>query len=414
MTPEDDFITVNNTYLSSTPKYVILNLPGFDDDKHLNYSVNQLRQELKNFMREHNHSKSKAWRIDDYIDLYNKIPQAPKQLKPLPKYIDSPEYKSRQQKKHDKELFNKIKSKQQESINEQKKKNEYHQSIKDKARQEYKNKQNLIYDELDILNITKTDDIVKEYKNRVNKIKDRNQFKQWLTKWMNLVMDNKGFDVDIGDNEEMRLAFCEVLRSVYSHKETNKAAIIVKATDLNGKIKYFTLNNPIAKKSNVKSIDILIGHIFSEIDLQTNASDTNPYVTDAFVPVKYELMFLKTENIKNNNNKKKKRFYHEKYNDESNDIEIIEDELDEDFRDIIEGSFFRYINLSNIDLSRYQIFSKIDPNNYQDNCFVYACSQSGVFSDEEMDSLRRKVLTRSVPNKLIYEIAKTFNCNTNY
>ena len=220
MTNTKERITVKNTYLSATPKNVIINLPGFEDDKYLRYSVKDLRQELKNFMRDHKHSKHKAWNLVDYIDLYNKIPQAPKQLKPLPKYIDSKEYKSRQQQKHDKELF---KQKQQHKFsddttikhqhnNDDELFNKIIPSVKDMSyRQQFivsEHKQNLIYDELKILNIPITDDIVKQYKERVNKVKDHHQFKQRLTTWMNLAKNNR--------------------------------------MNLNGKIKYFTLNNPVA------------------------------------------------------------------------------------------------------------------------------------------------------------------------
>ena len=64
-----------------------------------------------------------------------------------------------------------------------------------------------------------------------------------------------------------------------------------------------------------------------------------------------------------------------------------------------------------IDLSVLQIYSEIRPENYRDNCFVYACIQSGVFTKEEIDYLRSYVQTRKLPNSLIKEIAETMRCH---
>ena len=72
---------------------------------------------------------------------------------------------------------------------------------------------------------------------------------------------------------------------------------------------------------------------------------------------------------------------------------------------------WKYINLSGIDLTDFQLYSEINPKKYRDNCFVYACITSGVFSKEEIDYLRTYVQTRKVPNKLIIEIAKTKKWN---
>ena len=49
-------------------------------------------------------------------------------------------------------------------------------------------------------------------------------------------------------------------------------------------------------------------------------------------------------------------------------IETIID-LDEEFdtREIRNGAFWSYLNKTKIDLSRYQIFSVLDKNNYKDN-----------------------------------------------
>ena len=52
------------------------------------------------------------------------------------------------------------------------------------------------------------------------------------------------------------------------------------------------------------------------------------------------------------------------------------------------GSLWRYINKTDVDLSRYGIFNEFESNNYRYSCFVYALQQSGKFTPEEIDILR--------------------------
>ncbi|KAK8848033.1 hypothetical protein M9Y10_019086 [Tritrichomonas musculus] len=91
--------------------------------------------------------------------------------------------------------------------------------------------------------------------------------------------------------------------------------------------------------------------------------------------------------------------------------EVVVESVD-DFRRALESAFFPYINLlDSLDLTRYQIYNSIDKKNYRDNCFVYACTQSGVFTEEEIHKLRTMMLTRSIPNKKILEIAIQMKCH---
>ena len=61
------------------------------------------------------------------------------------------------------------------------------------------------------------------------------------------------------------------------------------------------------------------------------------------------------------------------------------------------GALWRYLNKSDIDLSRYGIFRTFDPNNYKYSCFVYALQQSGQFTPEEIDLINDSINTRAFP-----------------
>lgn len=408
----------NSKLLSRLTKSELVKLPGFKKWGDSDMTVKRLRLELNSFIYEVSGKSPYAWRVSDYKKLYKSIPKAPKAPKFVNKpvrYVDTPEYQARMQKKKDDELFTKVipsfKSKVEQEKNE---KRFYKSSLKENARKERIRTDLMIRDELELMELSRTeaDELSKQYRERIKKVKNHDKFQKRLTKWMKLAKDRVGFEVVVGDNEEKKLAFCEVLRYLYAHKRSNKDVVLVKAWALGKDVpKWSTLHSPIAESSKSKGIDILIGHISGEIDLQTDCSDTHPYIADSFIPVKYELVFLNADDVKNNKNRKGKRYWTKKYDEKIDGVTVIELEVDDEFRELMEGSFFRYTNETNIDLSRYQIYSVIDSKNYRDNCFVYACNQSDVFTESEMDSLRRMVLTRSVPNNKIYDIAREFECH---
>ncbi len=236
----------------------------------------------------------------------------------------------------------------------------------------------------------------KEYKQRVKDVRDKRKFKKYLKEFMTKAKKEISFDIDIGDDEDKRIAFTETLRQL--HKE-NKKNIVVKSESLGGEeYKWFTL-------SKARRLDSTIGHISGTIDLNDDCSDNNPWVGNVFIPAKYQLLFIK--------NRKRGKQTSFTINKEDNKGKLYEEEVevDEDYRDNPEGGFFPYINLSDLDLSQYQIFKTVDKKNYKDNCLVYACIQSGVFTDEEINYLRFMVKTRLIPNNLIYDIAKQFKCH---
>ena len=91
--------------------------------------------------------------------------------------------------------------------------------------------------------------------------------------------------------------------------------------------------------------------------------------------------------------------------------EVVVESVD-DFRRALESAFFPYINLlDSLDLTRYQIYNSIDKKNFRDNCFVYACIQSGVFTEDEIHKLGTMMLTRSIPIKKNIRNAISFYIN---
>jgi hypothetical protein len=61
------------------------------------------------------------------------------------------------------------------------------------------------------------------------------------------------------------------------------------------------------------------------------------------------------------------------------------------------GAFFKYINKTNIDLSRYGIYKKIDKKNYEDNCLFLALKNGGL-DDNKLEELKIFIKNRNVPS----------------
>ena len=62
------------------------------------------------------------------------------------------------------------------------------------------------------------------------------------------------------------------------------------------------------------------------------------------------------------------------------------------------AGFFKHLSKSNYDLSRQQVFNKIDPKLLEDNCLIYALWIGGL-PIKKLDSIKLKVKTRCVPAK---------------
>ena len=322
---------MSNKLVSKLTKKEILKLPGFEDKGNL--TVKELRKQIDKNVKDMK-LRSYGLRVNTYKNGF---------------------------KQKDKELFRNVARKKKENKNVKAKQQNYENEIKERALEE----RDINNISIDLYNTAKTE-ARREYKERIKQVNNKKDFKKYMKQYNIKANKKETFEVQIGDDEDKRLAFTEMLRNIY---KTCKDKIVIKATNLDGTSKWFTL-------SKNQEIEKTIGHLAGTIDLQTDSSDINPWVSDMFIPVKYEVRFLK------------KNTY-----------------------DKGEGGFFPYINLSDIDLTPFQIFNTIDKNNYRDNCFVYALIQSGVFSEEEIEHLRYMVQTRTIPNDKIKQISQAFSCH---
>ena len=353
---------MSNKLISQLTKDEILALPGFN--KNSNLTVKQLKLQLAKKMKKMKLT-GRGLRVRDYINAY---------------------------KEQDRQLFKNIEKNKQNRKAQKKAHKQYKQTLKNNAREE----RTIMNISTDLYSAARTE-ARNEYKQRIKEVQNKKQFKNYMKEFMVKSKKEISFDIDIGDDEDKRLAFTETLRHVVGKTKT---PIVVKSLSLDGKeYKWFTL-------SKNKNIDTTIGHIAGTIDLSEDSSDTNPWVANSFIPVKYQLLFL------HNTRKNKQTVFSITRQDEKTEKLYEEEiEIDEDYREKPEGGFFPYVNLSDLDLTQYQIFKTIDKKNYKDNCLVYACIQSNVFSSEEINHLRYMVKTRTIPNDLIYEIAKYFKCH---
>lgn len=85
-----------------------------------------------------------------------------------------------------------------------------------------------------------------------------------------------------------------------------------------------------------------------------------------------------------------------------------------------DGGFFAYYNLSNFDLSKYQIYKKGSRPANDDHCLFKTFQVSGLFNDFELDDLKVSLTGTNMPKRLLSELALKFNiciklteyCNT--
>lgn len=269
--------------LSKLSKRDILSLPGFTDRK---APLNELRTQLNNRLVSMNINKRGA-RTIDYINAF--------------KHADN-------------ELFNKI---SHDKINKQQYKRQrelYKQSIKESALDE----RSLYNLPIDLYTTTKTE-ARKQYEKKIKEVSDKSNFQKYMKEFINNVNNRFSFEIVIGDDEDIRLAFCETLRQCY--KLASRDRPIIKAHSIDGTHKYFTL-------SEKHNIDFTIGHIAGTIELTTYSSDDDPSYTGSFIPIRYESLFIN----KDKDNKTTK-FTVNKHDAETNKIYKEEIEIDEDYRD---------------------------------------------------------------------------------
>ena len=309
--------------------------------------------ELQNLLHEHNYEGSL-----DYTHLET--------------FIKSVNKEKEKQKREDNELFSKLSSMKTQKKKHKEQRKAYKQSIKETAKTE-REFMNINYE-----SISKTENR-QAYESSLERAQDKTFFKNSLQDFVQRLKRNENINVDASNNEDLKLAFAEAIRA-FKNKNlfgTQKHAYLI-LEDLNGVKKYL----PLEHKTSTQLVERILG----EVTTTQDASDSQEYINGAFIPVIFQVSFYDRDTV----------------------IDLGEEINLREFHD---GEFWKYINLSGIDLSVLQIYSEIKPNYYRDNCFVYACIKSKVFSKEEIEFLRTYVQTRKLPNTLIKEIAETMKCH---
>ena len=77
-------------------------------------------------------------------------------------------------------------------------------------------------------------------------------------------------------------------------------------------------------------------------------------------------------------------------------------------KDNNQGGFFKYYNKTVIDLTDFQIYD-YKQDVYTENCFVYALKESGILTNEEINSIRFMCCGMYVPCNKITEVCEKFN-----
>ena len=75
----------------------------------------------------------------------------------------------------------------------------------------------------------------------------------------------------------------------------------------------------------------------------------------------------------------------------------------------INPGFFPYINISNINLTKYGIFDNINNENINNSCLIQAFMASGLFSIDQINLLKSFINTRNVYRSALKDISKLFN-----
>ena len=375
-----------SSLLSKLSKSEILSLPGFD--RYKSYTVKDLKLVLKKNIKEFG-IDFRGVRVSDYVKKYKEI--------------------EKKRRYDDDELFNRMSSMKRQQQKQRQSHEHYKQSLKENALFERslmsmgdvytlpKPSEDKQYIE-SLMNIdtgystSKTDER-RRYEENVN---DKSRYQQEIKRMMIAANNHESFEVNIGDDSEIQYAFTQVLRNMRKMK-TDEWKPIIYGYDMNGNRRGFNLNRE-------SDLEVMIRCILGEITVEEYSSDADPGLIGwDYIPVRFEVKFIKM--IKNK--KSGKTEFIEKVDGE----EVVLESVD-DFRDAPDSGFFPYINLiETLDLARYQIYNTIDKKNYRDNCFVYACIQSGVFSEDEIHKLRSIMMTRNIPNNKIKEIAIEMKCH---
>ncbi len=79
-------------------------------------------------------------------------------------------------------------------------------------------------------------------------------------------------------------------------------------------------------------------------------------------------------------------------------IDFLEDDIDANgnIKTKKGGAFFKYLNKTGFDMSRYGVYNVVEPENYKENC-LYKALENGGMSEEKLNRLTSFVVNRDVP-----------------
>jgi hypothetical protein len=82
----------------------------------------------------------------------------------------------------------------------------------------------------------------------------------------------------------------------------------------------------------------------------------------------------------------------------------------------IGGAFFPFINMPDIDLSRFGIYKSVQSENYIHKCFIQSLIASGLFTNLEIELMENIINVEKFPRMKIRDICNIFgfNCDVRY
>ena len=248
----------------------------------------------------------------------------------------------------------------------------------------------------------------REAKQQVQKQTNKKQKRQVYDDILEAFKNCKSITVDVTKQGNMK-GLEKAIKEICSKNLVKKKVVLI-AVDEEGNKKFKTLNE--ITKVDAESIVLsLTGQIqLKEFDSNTPVDySENGYFFATNITV---TTFDNSKKVTKKRSTKKtsaKKTTEQQFQEKAEELGF-EDLPDIDFAsyDLRDGAFWAWFNISGVDLSTYQIFNELKAENYKDNCFVWACKQSELFSEEDIEAMIYFMRTRQITLKKLKEIAEAF------
>jgi hypothetical protein len=96
-------------------------------------------------------------------------------------------------------------------------------------------------------------------------------------------------------------------------------------------------------------------------------------------------------------------------NEQKNQGFIDDDDVPIKIKRKREGAFFKHLNLTEIDLTRYGIHAEINKDNYKDNCLIESLRNGGL-DEKKIDSIKSMVKNRSISKCKLNDLCDLIKC----